>query len=315
MTKPYDATTRELIDLGPLDWLRYWGFPVPDPSLVEVVDSNVSTFTAEADKAIRIGGPRPMIVHAEILAGRDLTLLERLFWYNTLLRRRHKVPVWSVAVLLRPAADGPELTGRYVESFPHRGRNLWFKYDVVRVWQQPPERLLAAGLPVLPLAPVSDVSPERLPEVLAAVATRLKREAAPALQETLWAATKLMMGLNYPDERIEQLVKGVDDMILGIRGIEESSVYQSIFAKGKAEGKAEGEAKGKAEGEAKGKAEGKAEGIAETLLRVGAARFGAPNEQVETAIIALSDRERLLRLVDRLNNASSWDELLESEQS
>jgi hypothetical protein len=295
MNKPYDATARELVDLGPPDWLDYWGFPVPDPNLVEVVDSNVSTFTAEADKAIRIGGPRPMIVHAEILAGRDLTLLERLFWYNTLLRRRHKIPVWSIAVLLRPGTDGPELTGRYVESFPDKGRNLWFKYDVIRVWQQPPERLLAAGLPVLPLAPVSDVSPERLPEVLAAVATRLKREAAPALQETLWAATKLMLGLNYPDERIAQLVKGVDDMILGIRGIEESSVYQSIFAKGKAEGRAEG--------------------ITETLLRTGASRLGAPNEQVKAAIMAISNRERLLQLADRLADASSWDELLASEES
>ncbi len=264
---------------------------------------NVSTFTAEADKAIRIGGPRPMIVHAEILAGRDLTLLERLHWYNTLLRRRHKLPVWTIAVLLRPAADGPELTGRYVESFPDKGRNLWFRYDVIRVWQQPPERLLAAGLPVLPLAPVSDVPPERLPEVLAAVGQRLKQEAAPALQETLWAATKLLMGLRYPDEQVEQLVKGVDDMILGIRGIEESSVYQSIFAKGEAKGKAEG------------KAEGEAKGIAEGLLRMGRSRLGAPSEVVEAAIMAISDRERLLQLADRLADVSTWDELLASEES
>ena len=46
-------------------------------------------------------------------------------------------------------------------------------------------------------------------------------------------------------------------MILGIRGIEESSVYQDIFGKGKAKGRAEGESKGRAEGEAE--ADGKVE--------------------------------------------------------
>jgi hypothetical protein len=141
MFKPYDATTRELVAIGPAEWATYLNFPVPDWSLVTVLDSNLSTHTAEADKALLIGGPRPVIVHLEILAGRDLTLLDRLHWYNTLLRRRHKRPVWTVTVLLRPAADGPELTGRYVEEFPDRGRNLWFKHDVVRVWPQPPERL------------------------------------------------------------------------------------------------------------------------------------------------------------------------------
>jgi hypothetical protein len=36
----------------------------------------------------------------------------------------------------------------------------WFRYHVVRVWQQPVDLLLASGLTVLPLAPVSDVKIE-----------------------------------------------------------------------------------------------------------------------------------------------------------
>ena len=39
-------------------------------------------------------------------------------------------------VLLRPAADGPELTGEYERQFPGRGRSVWFRYDVVRVWER-----------------------------------------------------------------------------------------------------------------------------------------------------------------------------------
>jgi hypothetical protein len=83
MAKPYDATMRKLIELGPADWLEFLGIPVPDPNQVQVIDSIVSTVTAEADKVLRRGGPQPVIVHAEILAGRDLTLPERAHWYNT----------------------------------------------------------------------------------------------------------------------------------------------------------------------------------------------------------------------------------------
>ena len=292
MPKPFDSTMRELLELAPAAWLDFLGVPVSDPSQVEVIDSNVSTVTAEADKVVRIGGKEPLIVHAEVIAGRDLTLLERAHWYNTLLRRRHRVPVGTVVVLLRPAADGPELTGTYEESFPGKGRYLWFGYDVIRVWQQPPEHLLAAGLPILPLAPVSNVAPERLPDVLTAVAQRLKHEADSDLQQTLWAAIKVLMGLNYPEERVNQLTEGISTMIFGIHGIEESSVYQGIYGRGRVEGATDEDRT--------------------LLLSLGRDKLGQPPEHVETAIGALTDRERLHQLLHRLLRVSSWDELLAS---
>ena len=33
-----------------------------------------------------------------------------------------------------------------------------FRYEVIRIWLEPPEKLLRAGLAVLPLAPVSNVA-------------------------------------------------------------------------------------------------------------------------------------------------------------
>ena len=60
------------------------------------------------------------------------------------------------------------------------------------------------------------------------------------------------MGLRYSEEKADELTEGVSAMILGIRGIEESSVYQGIFAKGVAVG----EAKGRAEGVAVGRRPG-----------------------------------------------------------
>ncbi len=99
------------------------------------------------------------------------------------------------------------------------------------------------------------------------------------------------MGLNYPDEQIDHFIAGAANMILGIRGIEESSVYQSIFAKGRAEG------------------------IAETLISIGQNSLGAPDERVKATITGIKDLDRLRRLIARVANVSTWDELLAPEES
>ena len=103
-------------------------------------------------------------------------------------------------------------------------------------------------------------------------------------------------------------------MILGIRGIEESSVYQSIFAKGRAEGEAKGRAEGRAEGEAKGRAEGEASGRAEearqTLLNLGSKKLGQPDPRIEATLAAIADVDRLNALLERLLDVSNWDDLL-----
>ena len=83
-------------------------------------------------------------------------------------------------------------------------------------------------------------------------------------------------------------------MVLGIRGIEESSIYQDIFAKGRAEGEVEG--------------------TREDVLRLGRRKLGPPGEAVEVRIAALSDLDRLHRLLDRILDASTWDELLASPE-
>ncbi len=107
------------------------------------------------------------------------------------------------------------------------------------------------------------------------------------------------MGLRYSRERVEELTRGISDMILGIRGIEESSVYQDIFGKGEAKGRDEG------------RDEGRIEEARETVLRQGRRRFGPPSETVEATITALTDLNRLKALLDRILDVSTWDELLE----
>jgi hypothetical protein len=79
-------------------------------------------------------------------------------------------------------------------------------------------------------------------------------------------------------------------MVLGIRGIEESWVYQDIFTKGRAEGEVEEARK--------------------ILLGLGRKRLGEPAERVLAEVAAISDLDRLDLLLDRLLDVSTWDELL-----
>ena len=99
---------------------------------------------------------------------------------------------------------------------------------------------------------------------------------------------------------VEGFTKGAA-MILGIRGIEESSVYQDIFAKGEAEG----EAKGRMEGQM----EGAVDEARNTLLRQ-AQKLGPLSGAVQARIAALRDLDRLNDLLDRILDVSTWDELL-----
>jgi predicted transposase YdaD len=84
--------------------------------------------------------------------------------------------------------------------------------------------------------------------------------------------------------------------ILKIRGIEESSVYQGIFAKGEAKGLAEAEVKARRN----------------ILLRQGRRKWGEPDESVLARIAAIGDLGRLNLLSDRILDATTWDDLLAS---
>jgi hypothetical protein len=77
--------------------------------------------------------------------------------------------------------------------------------------------------------------------------------------------------------------------LYGIEGLEESSVYQGIFRRGRVQ-------------EAR-----------QSLLRQGRKQLGPPNERVGATVAMISDLDRLHELADRIFDVSSWEELLVSD--
>lgn len=287
MAKPFDATTKYLVESNPGAWLAYLGLPASGPA--SVVNPELSTIAAEADHVLRVEGPSPWLLHLEFQASHDAALPQRLLRYNVLVSSRHEAPVWSIVVLLRQAADGPGLSGAAEQRLPWGDLAHTFRYGVMRLWRQPLERALSGGLTTLPLAPLTDEAQPVLPEVIRRLDERISREADPAEAATLWTATYLLLGLRHSREVANRLLQGV-------RAMRESSTYQAILL----------------EGEEKGRAEGRVEEARNILRMLGEDRLGQPDALTSAAIDSLTDVERIEALTRRLLRVSSWAELLAS---
>ena len=292
MSKPYDATTKDLLTERPRDLLAFLGLPAADYE-VEAIDADLSTVTAAADKILRIGGPEPSLAHIEAQSGPDQTLDERTLHYNVLTGFRHALPVHSVILLLRKEADSTRLTGNLQKRLPDGRIYLDFFYTVVRVWEKPVEEALSGGLGVLPLAPLCDVTLDEMPGVIARMKERIDTEATREDAGELWTATNVLMGLRYPDTVAEELLKGVRDM-------EESSTYQAIMRKGQVIG----EQIGRQEGEQ----QGRIEEAQRMVIHIGTRRLGEPSDAIVAQIMGLT-LDELENLTDRILEVESWGEL------
>src|SRR5260370_38667317 len=153
---PFAPTLKTLVEIGPADWTVFAGQPAAP---TRVLDADIATVSGATDKVLRVEARPPYLLHLEFVVGHDAAdLPAALNKRNILLDDRHGLPVRTVVVLLRPTADSPALTGLRQRGFPEEVPYNVFGYRVIRVWQVPPDQLLAGGRGTLPLAPISAVT-------------------------------------------------------------------------------------------------------------------------------------------------------------
>jgi predicted transposase YdaD len=179
-----------------------------------------------------------------------------------------------------------------------------YNYRVVRLWREEPDPYLTAGVNLVPLAPLTNVSAEAAPGLVRRMADRINAEPA-ARAAKLWTATYLLMGLRYEYEVAAQLLEGVQNM-------RESTTYQAILREGREEGRIEGRNEGRVEGRNEGRVEGRVGEAQRMLSMLGETRFGAPDEATRGAIESIDDVERLERMTKRILDTKihDWDGLL-----
>src|SRR6202035_1749361 len=139
-----DNTLKHLTELSPQDWVVRGGWSAAPAT---VIDADIATITGAADKVIRVTGSPDWLLAVDFQSGHDsLAKLPDLLLYNSALFKRHGLPVRSLLVLLHRGADSPQLTGLYERGFPDAPFDVALRYQIVRVWQVPPEQWLSAGL-------------------------------------------------------------------------------------------------------------------------------------------------------------------------
>ena len=294
MPKPFDASTKFLIELAPEDWLRFLKLPVGPTELVE---TDLSTVTAAGDKILRVNTVPPYGLHVEFQAGPDPELEARAWEYNVLYTRRLQIPVETILILLRPFSGHKTLHGQ-LDIWRQPGQAIHhFSYEVVRIWELPPAVFLEGGNALLPLAPVAKVSRAEVREVVQAVNERLDRRVKPSEAEQLRTATFVLMGLKYPREFVEKLMSR--------NVLELSSTYQALIQ----EGLDKGMAQGLEQGLEQGRELGAATEARNLILLLGRQRFGTPADEV-VGVLQATSRERLEMLAQRLLTATSWSDFL-----
>lgn len=281
MAKPYDSGVRVLIEQYLPDWLALAQRKPQGP--VRVIDSDLSTITAEADKLIYVEDPQPWILHLEPQANWDGALEKRVSWYNGIVSYKHDCLVHSVIVLLRREADSPRLTGEYVQQFVGEPPYRYFRYQVVRVWQMSADASASGGWGLFPLAPLCDDARPRLAELLERMAARLQKEVADLPKiAMLWQTAAILADMRYDQDEILPLMQKVMTMVK----LEEFPSY----------------AKGEARGEVKGRRE--------TIIALAGKVLGSPDAGTLASLESINDLDRLRRMTDRLLDVDSWQELL-----
>lgn len=287
----FDATFKSLFEKYPGIWAYLFRLNVAGE--IRVVDADLSTIAAEADKVFWIVGPPAFIMAVEAQANYDPDLPVRMCHYSVTLLRRHGLPVTSGVILLRPEADGPNMTGVLTLTGGGGEPSVQFWYHVVRLWKLSADSLLAGPLGALPLALLTDDARPRLAEVGRKLVRRVEAEAPPTERDTILTATYILSGLRYSPDVANEVLAGVQHM-------KESTTYQYILSKGLAEG------------EARGLEKGRLATAREMLLMLGARRFGQPSRAVRTKIEAEQDFARLEAWTGRVLDAANWQELIAS---
>jgi len=300
VSKPFDASLSTLIDACPADWAAYLAMRagVPFGSFAPV-ESDISR-TVQADRAFRIDGPSPEVVHLEMESSSRLGIPRDLLRYNSIFHQSTGLPVHSFLMLLRPSANASDQTGVYEVRAASGKRLHTFEYTVVRVWRESVDSFLTVpGL--TPLALLTDEAAADLPGVFERFRRTLREPTVPdTVVPTLLTTSFTLCGLRHDAILIRELYMSLS------RVLEDSTTYQWIIE----QGFAKGEAAGFLKGEAEGKAEGKAEEARALLLRLGRKKFGEPTSSQRESLMSVLDLDHLERVALRLLDTGSWDELL-----
>jgi hypothetical protein len=206
---------------------------------------NVQAARGAVDFAICLRrGTERYVRHLEFQSEHRRILARRFFEYAAALTRHFKKPVLTTVLYVHPPAPS-ELVYRQVLA--GRVVNQW-RFDVVQLWEQPAERLLALGPGGAALVPLCRGA--TLPQV-AAASRRIQRGAPPAGAADLLAILQMLSEGRYTARQLARVIP--QELVM------DSTLLERYLKKRVAKSRNQWRAEGRTEGRTEGRAEGRAE--------------------------------------------------------
>ncbi len=238
----YDNACKALAERYP-EAILCWLLPTFSGS-VRLLKTELSREPLRADSIILLQ-TSDTIFHLEFqtLPESEPPLPLRMLDYATTLKRLHGKPVVQIVILLKETTDRQAFVNCYQDS------TTTHHYQVIRLWEQPPETFLSVPA-LLPFAPLAKTSNPR--ELLQAVVTQVATIEDIAERREITSFTEILAGLRFPKPLIYQLLR--EDVM------QESVIYQDILQKGEARGTQKGLQQGLQQGLRQGLQQGKKQG-------------------------------------------------------
>jgi len=280
MPFPFDATLKDIATAYPADYGA--AFDGTNRKL-RILNVDLSTISAATDVAYGFGDPLEEILDINFQSGPDVHLSGRTELYRAVLHHRYHVPVRTLIVLLRPEADHAHLSGKHAYGPATNG--VQCGYEVVRLWEQPPEIFLRAGIGLLPLAtlcklPENVTTEQAIAEIVRAIDARLTSEVSEADRLRILTGAFKLSGM--------RLKKASLINIYGVYGmIKQTNAWEEMMY------------------------EGSLRQAKQMILRFAGKKLGPPPADAKERLFQIEDVERLERIGENILAASSWEELLE----
>ena len=281
MPKPFDAILKDLGDLDAAALLA-WLLGIVSVGIQTVVPE-LPMDSLQPDRVWKILAALPYLLNIEFQSTYDPGLPKRALVYAARLWEKYDLPVLTVIVLLRPKADGPEMSG--VAFFETDGGSVEFRYRVIRLWLLPLSGILSGPASLLPLAPLCAGAPTDPLELVRQVEPRLEQETAPEAEKLSFLMLTLM-GLVYSPEQ-------VDSVRNRMKALEDSVTLHMLLDEGRVEGRLEGRVE-------------EARGI---LLRIGSKRLGPGTRSIASRVNSITNLPYLEALIERTLSVESWTDL------
>ena len=218
----YDNLCKYLAEKHPDDFAS-WVLQQPTTD-VKILKTELGLEPIRAD-SVTFLRTRDRILHLEFqfkvpsrkpMPIRMLNYWVRLYW-------RYKLPITQVLIWLKQTANPAVFENQFQMELTSHG------YQVIRMWEQPPEPLLqnSALLPLAVLAAAEDST-----QLLNRVAQQVDNIEEVQEQQEISTCTQLLAGLRFNQNLIQSLFRE--------EVMRESVIYQDIIQKGREEGREEG---------------------------------------------------------------------------